>query len=78
MKKDQFGKRIKIARLRKNLRQIDVATALLDYEIAINQSTLGKIERGERNLLVYELVALAEILDISTEWIIKGGDLDID
>lgn len=77
MNKDQFGKRIKIARLRKNMRQIDVATALHEFDLEINQSTLGKIERGERNMYVYELVALIEILDVSLEWVINGGELDI-
>lgn len=77
MDKAQFGKRIKIARQRKNMRQIDVATALIEFEVEMNQSTLGKIERGERNLYVYELVALAEILDISVEWVVKGGELEI-
>ena len=77
MNKEQFGKRIKMARLRKNMRQIDVAMALEEFDIDVNQSTLGKIERGERNMYVYELVALAEILDISVEWVIKGGELDI-
>ena len=77
MDKKQFGKRLRIARLRKNLRQIDVSIALEEYYIDINQTAIGKIERGERNLYVHELAAIVEILDVSVEWVVKGGELKI-
>ena len=77
MNKKQLGERLKIARSRKNLRQVDVSVELEEYGIDINQSAIGKIERGERNLYVQELAALAEILDVSVEWILKGGELNI-
>ena len=77
MTKKQYGERIRIARQRKNMRQIDVSTALEEYNIEINQSAIGKIERGERNLNVQELVAIAEILEVSVDWIVKGGELKI-
>lgn len=77
MDKKQFGERLKIARQRKNLRQIDISIALEEYDIFMTQSAIGKIERGERNLYVHELAALAEILEVSIEWIIKGGELRI-
>lgn len=77
MDKKQFGERLKIARQRKKLRQIDISIALEEYEIQMNQSAIGKVERGERNLYVHELAALAEILDISLDWVINGGELKI-
>lgn len=77
MDKKQFGERLKIARQRKSLRQIDISIALEEYDINMNQSAIGKIERGERNLYVHELAALAEILDVSLDWVIKGGELKI-
>lgn len=77
MDKKQFGGRLRIARLRKNLRQIDVSIALEEYYIDINQTAIGKIERGERNLYVHELAAIVEILDVSVEWVVKGGELKI-
>ena len=76
-KRRQYGERLKIARLRKDMRQIDVTTALQEYDIDLNQTVIGKIERGERNLYVYELAALIEILDVSADWVIKGGELNI-
>lgn len=77
MTKKQYGERIRFVRQIKNIRQIDVSTALEEYGIEISQSAIGKIERGERNLNVQELAAIAEILDVSVEWIVKGGELKI-
>lgn len=77
MDKRQFGERLRIARLRKNLRQVDVTIALQEYGIDMNQTTLGKIERGERNIYVHELAAFVEVLDVSAEWVIRGGELKI-
>ncbi len=77
MNKRQFGERLRIARLRKNMRQVDVTTALQEYGIDMNQTTLGKIERGERNMYVHELAVFVEVLDVSVEWVVKGGELKI-
>ena len=77
MSKKQYGERLRIARQRKNMRQIDLSIALEEYNIEINQSAIGKIERGQRNLNVQELAAIAEILEVSVEWIVKGGELKI-
>lgn len=77
MDKKQLGERLKIARVRKSMTQLDVAVALEEYGVVLNQTAIGKIERGERNLYVHQLVPLLEILDISFEWLIKGGELHI-
>ena len=77
MDKRQYGERLKIARLSKNMRQVDVTVALQEYGININYTSIGKIERGERNLYVHELAAFVEIYDISADWVIKGGELKI-
>ena len=39
--KNICGPRIKIARTRKNMRQIDVSVALEEYEIMFNQTVVG-------------------------------------
>lgn len=75
--KKQFGERLKIARLRKNMKQVDATIALQEYGINLNHTSIGKIERGERNLYVHELAAFIEIYDVSADWVIKGGELRI-
>lgn len=77
MSKNICGDRIKIARLRKKMLQIDVTVALEEHDIMLNQTAIGKMERGVRNVYDYELLALSEILDVSLEWLIKGGNLSI-
>jgi hypothetical protein len=59
------------------MKQIDVSVALEDYKIVLNQTAIGKIERGERNIFNFELPAFSEILEVSVEWLLKGGDLKI-
>ena len=77
MDKRSIGERLRLARQRKKMSQLDVAVALEDYAIKLNQTAIGKIERGERNFYVHELAAMMEILDISADWVIQGGDLNI-
>jgi len=77
MDKRQYGERLKIARLRKSMTQLDSSLALQEYDIDLIQTAIGKIERGERNLYVHELAVFVEIYDISADWVIKGGELKI-
>lgn len=67
------GKRVKIARVSKDMKQIDVAAAMnVDYGIDITQNGVSYIERSRRFVKDFELVALAEILDVSTTWLLFG------
>ncbi len=59
------------------MKQVDLAVALEDYDIHLNQTAIGKIEMGKRNLYVHELDAFSKILEVSLEWIVKGGELKI-
>jgi hypothetical protein len=36
------------------------------------------MERGERNIYDYEILALSEVLDVSTDWLLRGGDLKVE
>ena len=74
--KTRYGKRLKIARQRLQMRQIDLAIALEDYGLMLDQSIIGKIERGERNMLATELISFAQILDVPLEWLVNGGLLE--
>jgi transcriptional regulator with XRE-family HTH domain len=67
------GKRVKIARVSKDMKQIDVAAAMnVDYDIEITQNGVSYIERNRRFVKDFELVALAEILDVSPLWLLFG------
>lgn len=68
------GERIKQAREERELTQIDLAAALeVDYDIKLDRSDISEIETGIRGIKDYELSAIAEILDVSLEWLVRGN-----
>ena len=70
------GKRIKLARVDKDMAQIDLAAALnVDFKIDITQNGISDLERGERSIKDFELVALAHVLDVHPMWILFGDDV---
>ncbi len=76
--KNICGERIRFARVKLRMSQMDLSAALeVDHGIRIDGSTIGKIERMERGLYDFEMLALSEILDVPVEWLLKGGELHI-
>lgn len=55
-----IGSHLKEQRLRAGLKQTDVAERL-----SVPQSTISKLESGERSLRLYELFTYADILGLS-------------
>lgn len=67
------GKRIKLARVSKNMAQVELAAAMeVDFKIECSQTTISEIELGKRLVRDIELAAFAEILDISPTWLLFG------
>jgi len=55
---EQFGKRLRKLRKKRNLRQLD-----LEVATGINRTDISKIENGLKNIEFYTMVRLAESLD---------------
>jgi hypothetical protein len=69
--KNISGSRIREARKDKGLLLVDVVAELnVDYNIKLDTSALGRIERLQRSVTDYELVALCKILDVSLSWLV--------
>ena len=67
------GKRVKLSRVNKDMNQLQLATALsVDFGIDVNQYSISQLERGDRYVKDFELVALAEILDVHPMWLLFG------
>ncbi|MGD8175149.1 helix-turn-helix domain-containing protein [Marinimicrobium sp. ARAG 43.8] len=77
MNRTLLGERLKIARIRQGMSQMDLVVALEEQGISLSQSAIGKLERGERNLYVHQLVALVRVLNVSLDWVVYGGDLPV-
>lgn len=73
MRANLCGKRVKLARVDKDMKQVELAAALsVDHDIEINQKGISNIEIGVRRVTDIELVALAKALDVSAMWLLYG------
>lgn len=67
------GQRIREERKRQGLNQIDLVIAMNeDFNIKMDSTSLGRIERGERGIWDFELLAISKILNVSLEWLLEG------
>jgi len=62
-----FGDRLKQARLAKNLLQTELAEL-----VNISSPMLNQVERGSRNATAPLIAILAEVLEVTTDWLIYG------
>ena len=70
-KKNIVGERIKIARLNKNLSQMQLAAKMQIENVSIEQKSLSRIEKGERFVADYELLIFAKILNVDVNWLLN-------
>jgi len=71
--KNLCGERLKEARVKMELSQVDVIKILeKDYDIKMKTSTLDAIEEKTRKLYDFELLALSKILQVRVKWLIYG------
>ena len=70
-RRDEFGKRVKQARIDRHLTQAQLAEAL-----GIEWQQLSRIERGVCGCSNELLVPMSEILNVSTDFLLKGIESD--
>ena len=71
-KKNVIGERVKARREKKGMAQEELAHALQREGVVIEQKAISRIERGERLVLDYELLALSHVLEVSLTWLLTG------
>jgi len=54
--------------------QNDLVARLQVLGVKIDQSAISKIEKGSRPVLDFEVVALAEVLKVSCEWLLGESE----
>jgi transcriptional regulator with XRE-family HTH domain len=69
------GLRIKQAREKLGWDQSDLAAALcVDFNIKLDQSDISEIERQKRGVKDFELDAIARLLKVTPEWLLRGEE----
>ena len=69
------GQRIKQVRERLGWDQSELAAALfVDFEIKLVQSDISEIERQKRGVKDFELDAIARVLGVTPEWLLRGDE----
>lgn len=70
------GRRVKLARVNKDMNQLQLAAALnVDFDIDVNQHSISMIERSARFVKDFEIIALAEVLEVSPMWLLFGDKI---
>lgn len=67
------GPRIRQVRERLGWDQSELAAALcVDFNIKLEQSDISEIERQKRGVKDFELDAIARLLGVTPEWLLRG------
>ena len=64
------GTRVEMARESQGMKQRELATQLKSRGVDMDQSGLSKLEGQIRHVMDYELSALADILNVSADWLL--------
>ena len=72
--KNIIGKRVKEARVKSNpvITQQDLSSRLAVMGVNIDRVSISKIESGDRFVADYEVLAIADALKVSVEWLLRG------
>lgn len=69
-KKNFCGERVREARLKQRLSQSDLAARLQVAGIIMERDSVSRIEIGTRFVADYELMVLAEVLNVNIYWLL--------
>ena len=75
--KNLIGARVESARKNQNMKQKELLAQLQVRGVDLNASGLSKLEGQIRYVTDMELLALADILNVSVNWLLTGKDKDI-
>lgn len=71
-----LSRRLKIVREEAGITQREVAAWMTAEGFPMVQSTITKIEKGQRPVSLNEAVALAGVLDVGLSWLLSAPELD--
>lgn len=65
------GKRIRQARISRNMSQEELAIKMQLKNINVGQKVISRIEKGERFVADYELLGFSEVLNVGLYWLFE-------
>ena len=71
-KKNIIGERLKFYRKQNKITQEDLAARLQTKGLTLDRTAISKVERGERLVPDYEVVAIAKALKVDVKWLLTG------
>ena len=72
--KNLIGARVESARKEQGMKQKELLAQLQVRGVDINASALSKLEGQVRYVTDFELLALADILSVSVQWLLTGEE----
>ncbi len=77
--KNIVGRRVRLARkrMKESVTQQDLSARMGVMGINIDRVSISKIESGHRFVADFEVVALAQALDVTVEWLLKGDQNEL-
>lgn len=66
------GERVRQMRTKKHITQTDFAARVQVLGVILEQDAISRIERGQRMVQDYELRAMAEVLGVTADWLLRG------
>ncbi len=70
------GLRVKLARVEIGMNQLELATALnVDHGLDVDQNSISRLEKGNRFVKDFELVAMADVLGKHPMWLLFGDKI---
>jgi transcriptional regulator with XRE-family HTH domain len=73
-KKNIIGSRIREARRKAKVTQMELAARLQLLDITIDRSGIAKLELGMRPISDIEIIAIAKILNVSIQWLFEKSE----
>ena len=68
--------RIRVARAEANMNQLELAILLnTEYNLVVDQNSISMMEKGDRFVKDYEIIALAKALNRHPMWLLFGDQI---
>ena len=72
--KNLIASRVRETRKAKHMTQKDLAGAIQLLGVMLDRMSINRIESGHRCVSDYELVAFAQALEVSADWLLYGTE----